>query len=83
MLDSVNTDAATDVVAVQVFEAARRRGEQVSMALVRSVLAELASHPCGCCAACIAARRAKPERVYFIASQWFSSIEATRRRALR
>jgi hypothetical protein len=59
---SVNRDEATDVVALKVFETARQRGQPVTIGLARDVIAELASHPSGCCQACTLAGRVKPER---------------------
>jgi hypothetical protein len=79
----MRVDEAVDIVAIEVFETARRTGQPVTMTLTREVFAELASHPLGCCAACTAAGQAKPARVYCIAAAWESSIAASRRRAHR
>jgi uncharacterized protein (DUF169 family) len=64
-------------VALKVFETAQQRDQPVTMQLVKSVMAELAGHHAGCCQACEAVRQARAEKVFFVASAWFSSIAAT------
>lgn len=62
----MRSDAAADIIALAVYQ----RGQPVTLALVRSVIEELADHQGGCCQQCVAARTAKPERVLWLARYW-------------
>jgi hypothetical protein len=79
----MNSDEATDVVALAVFRAAQATGQPVTLTLTLSVIAELETHRDGCCAACSVIEQVKAERVSAVARTWQLSVQATRRRAYR
>jgi hypothetical protein len=78
----VNREDAATLVAVEVFQ--RAPDSPVSFALVHQTIAALRRHEPGCvCGTCTAARKAKPEHVWRIASRWAGEIASTRARARR
>jgi len=75
---------ADDLVAVDVFNAAKVTGEPVTWALVRRVVDDLLTHPPDCaCGHCEAAAVARVGDVWHIASGWQKAVSAIRRRAAR
>jgi hypothetical protein len=75
------TDAA-ELVAIDVFNAARAADQPVTMALVKRIIGELLAHPPGCaCGRCEAAATAHVDHIWRIASAWEGCTAATRRRA--
>jgi hypothetical protein len=70
---------ADDLVAVDVFNAARATGEAVTMALVRRVIDDLLAHPPECgCGRCEAAAIARVGDVRNIASGWQRAVAASK-----
>ncbi|MGA8332591.1 MAG: hypothetical protein WB777_25405 [Mycobacterium sp.] len=75
---------ADDLVAVDVFNAARVTGEAVSMTLVRRVVDDLLTHQSHCeCGHCEAAAVARARDVWDIASGWQKAVADSSRRAAR
>ena len=75
---------ADDLVAVDVFNAARVTGEAVTSALVKRVVDDLLTHPADCaCGHCEAAAVARVGDVWLIASGWQKAVSAIQRRAAR
>lgn len=71
----MRVDEANDVAAIAVFTAAREHNQTLTMDLVRSVLAAMTDRE--------AATKARATAVYFTVRAWQSSLEASRRKALR
>ncbi len=66
---------ADDLVAVDVFNAARVIGEPVTMTLVRQVVDDLLTHPRECdCGHCEAAAVARVKDVWDIALGWQKAV---------
>jgi hypothetical protein len=75
---------ADDLVAVDVFNAARVTGEAVTMTLVRHVVDDLLTHPPACgCGHCEAAAVARVRDVWDIASGWQKAVAISKSRAAR
>jgi hypothetical protein len=75
---------AAEIVALDVFEAARAAGQPITVALVKQRVAELLAHTPECqCSHCEAAATAKIVHIWRVASAWERSTAATRRRAAR
>ena len=76
---------ADDLVAVDVFNAARVTGEPVTTTLVRRVVDDLLTHPPEClCGHCEAAAIARVKDVWDIASGWQKAVATdTRSREAR
>lgn len=74
-------EAATEIVALRVFNHADRNGLPVTRRMVDERLAELAGHAAGCgCGVCSLLPLAAPSRIYWTASRWQVSINCTRAR---
>ena len=68
---------ADDLVAVDVFNAAKVTGEPLTMAMVKRVIDDLLAHPSACdCGHCEAAAVARVKDVWDIASGWQKAVAA-------
>ena len=71
---------ADDLVAVDVFNAAKVSGEPLTMTLVRRVIDDLLTHPPSCeCGRCEAAAIARVKDVWDIALGWQQVVAANTR----
>lgn len=71
---------ADDLVAVDVFNAAKATGEPLTMALVKRVIDDLLTHSPSCgCGHCEAAAVARIKDVWDIASAWWRAVAADAR----
>jgi hypothetical protein len=80
----VRVQEAAELVAIDVFQAADKTRQPITLAIVERRVAELLAHTPACrCRLCEAAGKVQVVHVWKIASAWQGCISATRRRAVR
>ena len=84
MIAVVRVTECAELIVIDVFNAADKTGEQITLGMVETRLAELLAHKPGCrCGRCEAAAKVRAAHVYRIASAWQGAIAVTNGRAVR